>query len=266
MTKDLISKKADVNLRAIIGKNVEIDAFAQVADDVNIEDNVKVGRGTIINSHSSINKDTIIEANCIIGHPTKLDLVKTDHSSTDPNLKDLIVSDRQAIIGENSIIRSGTTIYSHTNLGSGFNTGHNAVIREHTYIGSHCIVGSNSVLNGYSRIGEYTRINTLCALPQSMRIGNGVFIATLVAFSDNDRAFPGEGNKAAIVEDYVRIGIGVNILPRIRLGRGCLIGAGAVVTKDVPEKALAYGVPATIKGYLNDSELEKYISSIRRWV
>jgi len=99
-----------------------------------------------------------------------------------------------------------------------------------------------------------------------MRIGKGVFVAPLVSFSDNEKALPGEGNQGAVVEDFVRIGIGAKILPKITIRRGALIGAGAVVTEDVPEKAVVYGTPAKIHGYLEEEELKKYINSIMSWV
>jgi len=195
----------------------------------------------------------------VIGHSSKKELIGIDHSYKDSKLKDLIVEDAATYIGESSVIRSGSVIYTHTKIGKGFSSGHYAIIREHTTLGEHCLVGSHTVLNGYSKIGERTRINTGCALPQSMRIGRGVFVAPLVSFSDNEKALPG-------VEDFVRIGIGAKILPKITIGRGALIGAGAVVTEDVPEKAVVYGTPAKIRGYLEEEELTKYVDSIMRWV
>ena len=52
--------------------------------------------------------------------------------------------------------------------------------------------------------------------------------------------------KGPIIEDNVAIGIGAIILPSIRIGEGSIVGAGAVVTKDVPKKRLIMGVPAKI--------------------
>lgn len=99
-----------------------------------------------------------------------------------------------------------------------------------------------------------------------MRIGRGVFVGPLVSFSDNQKALPGNGNEGAIIEDFVRIGIGARILPKISIRKGAFIGAGAVVTKDVPEAAIVFGVPAKIQGYVEEKELNKYIASIMKWV
>ncbi len=231
-----------------------------------IEDDVKIGAYTVIHSHAKIKSNVTLGSHCVIGHPSKSELIGIDYSYKDPKLKDLIIRDPVTIIGEGSVVRSGSIIYTHTKAGKKLGTGHHAIIREHTNLEEYCLVGSHTVLNGYSRFGERTRINTGCALPQSMRIGKGVFVAPLVAFSDNERATLGEGNEGAIVQDFVRIGIGAKILPKIAIGKGALIGAGAVVTRDVPERAIVYGAPADIKGYLDEKELNKYIDSIMKWI
>jgi acetyltransferase-like isoleucine patch superfamily enzyme len=249
-----------------LGKNVEIGYGTIIERGAVIEDNVKIGAYTVIRSNARIKQNVIIGNHCVIGHPSKRELIGVDHSFEDPKLKDFIIEEPTTNIDERSVIRSGSVIYAHTNIGKGLNTGHYTIIREHVTLGEFCLIGSHTVLNGYSKIGDRTRINTGCALPQSMRIGKGVFIGPLVSFSDNQRALPGSGNEGAVVEDFVRIGIGAKILPRIRIRKGAFIGAGALVTKDVPERAIVYGVPAKIQGYVEKEELDKYINSIMKWI
>ena len=251
---------------ARIGNNVEIGHGAVIEADAIVKDNVKIGSYTIIHSHAKIEPYVTIGSHCIIGHPSKYELVGVDQSYNDPQVEDLIVRDASTSIGEGSIIRSGSVIYTHTLIGKKLATGHHTIIREHIRLGEHCLIGSQAVLNGFSEIGPRTRINTSCAIPQSIRIGKGVFIAPLVTFSDNQKAIPGEGNKGAIIEDFVRIGIGAKILPQIKLGRGALIGAGAIVTRSIPAGAIAYGAPAKVKRYLDEKELNIYVDSIMKWV
>ncbi|MFB0567530.1 MAG: DapH/DapD/GlmU-related protein [Candidatus Bathyarchaeia archaeon] len=231
-----------------------------------IEDNVKIGAYSVVHSHARVKSDVIIGSHCVIGHPSKRELIGIDHSFEDPRLRDLIIKDPTTNIGERSVIRSGSVIYTHTNIGKQLNTGHYAIIREHINLGEFCLIGSHTVLNGYSKIRERTRINTGCALPQSMRIGRGVFVGPLVSFSDNEKALPGDGNEGAIIEDFVRIGIGAKILPKITIRKEAFIGAGAVVTKDVPERAIVFGAPSKVQGYVKEEELDKYIDSIMKWV
>lgn len=258
--------KCYINKGAKIGKNVQIGYEAIVEKNAAIKDYVKIGAYTIVHSHARIENDVTIGSHCVIGHPSKRELVGIDHSFEDPKLRDLIIEDPATNIGEGSIIRSGSIIYTHTRIEKKFNTGHCTIVREHTNLGEHCLIGSHTVLNGYSKVGEGTRINTACALPQSMRIGRGVFVGPLVSFSDNEKALPGDGNEGAIVEDFVRIGIGAKILPKITIRKGAFIGAGAVVTKDVPERAIVFGAPAKVQGYTKEEELNRYMDSIMKWI
>ena len=227
---------------------------------------MKIGAYTEVCSDAIVKRGAFIGSQCVIGHPSKKELIGIDHSFDSPKLEDLVIRDPATVVGEESVIRSGSVIYAHTNLAKRLNTGHYALIREHTDLGEFCLVGSHTVLNGYSKIGERTRINTSCALPQSMRIGKGVFVAPMVSFSDNESVILGEGNTGAIIEDFVRIGIGAKILSNITLGRGALVGAGAVVTRDVPQRAIVYGTPAQIKRYLKKEELERYVDSVMKWI
>jgi acetyltransferase-like isoleucine patch superfamily enzyme len=91
------------------------------------------------------------------------------------------------------------------------------------------------------------RIQHGAFLPNRARIGDRVFIGPNATFTD-DR-YPEVNNprykaEPPIVEDDVAIGAGAVILPGVRIGRGALIGAGAVVTKDVPPSAVVVGNPA----------------------
>lgn len=254
-----------INDNSKIGKNVKIEPFSIIENNVIIKDNVTIGNGTIIRENTLINENSKIGSHCEIGHHSKKDMVNIDHSYYDEKIRDLIITEPKTIIGDNSVIRSGSVIYNHTIIGNNFNTGHNVVIREHTNIDINCVIGTNSVINGYSTIGKNTRINTLCALPQSMRIGKGVFIAPLVSFSDNKYALPGEGNHGAVIKDYVRIGIGATILPNITINRGSIVGANSLVNRTLPKNSLAFGVPAKVIKIISNTDLEKYIKSIHSW-
>ena len=258
--------KCYINKGAKIGKNVQIGYGVVIEKNTAIEDDVKIGAYTVVHSHARVKSDVTIGSHCVISHPSKRELIGIDHSFEDPKLRDLIIEDPTTNIGKGSVIRTGSVIYTHTNIGKKLNTGHYAIIREHTNLGERCLIGSHTVLNGYSNVGERTRINTGCALPQSMRIGRGVFVGPLVSFSDNEKALPGDGNEGAVIEDFVRIGIGAKILPKITVRKGAFIGAGAVVTKDVPEKAIVFGAPAKVQGYVKEEELNIYIDSIMKWV
>lgn len=148
-------------------------------------------------------------------------------------------------IGDHAIIRSGTTIYCNTTIGHRFQCGHNVVIRAEVTIGDRCVVHHQCTLEGRLKLGNGVKIMAHVYLPSTTEIGDMVFIGPGTSFMNDRypmrRAAPVEGPR---IEDHVSIGGGVTICPAVTVGRNSVIGAGAVVNRDVPPNTLAYGVPA----------------------
>lgn len=259
------NKHCYVGNNAKLGDNVKIGYGTYIEDNTVIGDNVTIGHHAIIYGGSIIGDNTVIEPFCVIGHPTKMELQRWDFSATSPKVKDLIVEDPVTRIGEDSIIRTGTVIYRHVITGRKLRTGHNVLVREHTTLGDEVVVGTQAMLDGYIKVGDKSMIQSQCYVAQSVRIGKGVFIAPGCIFVDNKRIILGKGLNGATVEDFVRIGGGTKILPGVKISKYSMIGAGSVVTKDIPTKALAFGVPARVQRILSDEEVELYVKSITEW-
>nr|MBC7244122.1 acyltransferase [Chloroflexota bacterium] len=114
-------------------------------------------------------------------------------------------------------------------------------------------------MGGSVMIGDNTHIQASCNIKgflKSVIIGHNVQIAPHCAFSpyehnfeDRYRPINAQGIRSAgdiVLEDDVWLGLGVKVLEGVRIGKGAVIGAGAVVTKDIPEYAIAVGVPARV--------------------
>lgn len=138
-----------------------------------------------------------------------------------------------------------------------------------------CRIGENTQIGSYSEIkqdaeiGDNCRFQSYVFVPESTKIGNDVFVGPRVTFL-NDK-FPTAKKavaktwslEAVVVEDEVTIGGGAIILPGVRIGCGAFIGAGSVVTKNVPSYAVVYGNPARLRGDVGENRYRDKILSVR---
>ncbi|MEA1924957.1 MAG: DapH/DapD/GlmU-related protein [Candidatus Altiarchaeota archaeon] len=153
-----------------------------------------------------------------------------------------------ARVGKNAVIRSNTVIYCDVSIGDDFRTGHAVLIREKTSIGDNVLVGSHSIIDGHCSIGSNVSIQSAVYIPLNSTVGSNVFIGPRAVLT-NDK-YPvrvTDDLPGPILGDNVSVGANATILPGVNLGVGCLVAAGSVVTKDVPEWSLAVGSPAKIK-------------------
>ena len=118
-------------------------------------------------------------------------------------------------------------------------------------IGSNCKIHSFVFIEENVKIGNNCKIKPFVFIPEGVTIGNNVFIGPGVIFTNDKypRIERDWKRLQTIIEDYVSIGAGSVILPGIKIGKGAIIGAGSVVTKDIPNNSVVMGRPAEIKRY-----------------
>jgi acetyltransferase-like isoleucine patch superfamily enzyme len=199
-----------------------------------------------------------------LGHPTKAQTQGADPTAAHERVADIVRNDATTVIGPGSIVRSHSVIYNYVSAGARLITGHKAVIREHTTIGDRCIFGTYASSDGYTVLGDDVQVGQYAQLSQAARIGSGCFIGGHTVFSDNRMAVRIVDHDlfGAVIEDYVRVGLGCVILPGVRIGHDALVGAGSVVTKDVPPRTIAAGNPAKVLRDLREEEVATYRESV----
>jgi acetyltransferase-like isoleucine patch superfamily enzyme len=121
-----------------------------------------------------------------------------------------------------------------------------ATICEDVVIGHEVVIGSGAWIGAGSEIGHGTRIQHGAFIPKKTEIGAFVFIGPNVTLTDDKYPVAGApyDPHPPVLEAHCSIGAGAVILPGVRVGEGAMIGAGAVVTQDVPPHAVVYGCPA----------------------
>ena len=152
-------------------------------------------------------------------------------------------------IGTAAHIRSGTVIYGGSRIGCNLDTGHNVVIREENEIGDNFRIWNNSVIDHSCRIGNNVKLHAMVYIAQFTVIEDNVFLAPGVTTANV--LHPGcpdapECLHGPTIKKGAQIGINAAILPLVVIGENSLIGAGSVVTKDIPPGVVAYGNPAQV--------------------
>lgn len=139
------------------------------------------------------------------------------------------------------------------NIGQNTRIWQYSVILKEAVIGTGCNICAHTLIENDVYIGNNVTVKSGVYIWDGITIEDNVFIGPCVAFTNDKKPrskhYP-EYFAKTIVEQGASIGANATILPGIRIGRNALIGAGAVVTKDVPENAIMVGNPAKIKGYV----------------
>lgn len=180
----------------------------------------------------------VIDAGVLLGYPTGR-----------------AIADRRLVIGPGAHLRSGTVIYVGSTIGRDFETGHGVIIREENAIGDGVRVWSHAVIDYGCRIGHRVKVHCRCYVAQFTVLEDDVFLAPGVTVAnDLHPGCPASGEcmRGPTVRRGAQVGAGVTLLPGVVIGERALIGAGSVVTRDVPARAVAYGNPARVAGTIDE--------------
>lgn len=146
-------------------------------------------------------------------------------------------------------------------IGESTSIWHQAQVREDAQLGQNCIVGKGVYIDAGVVIGNNVKIQNYVSVFHGVTIEDGVFIGPHVCFTNDliPRAINPDGTLKAVddwilIKTFVRRGaaIGANATIRcgITIGEWALIGAGSVITQDIPDHGLAWGNPARLRGFV----------------
>ena len=226
-----------IGRNSIVGDNVSVGDNVVIRDNCIIEDNVVLGdnifidSNTIIRSDVSLGKNSTIGANCIIGE-YQMDFYRDRQHHAHP-----------LNIGDNALIRSGSIIYSGSDIGENFQTGHQVTIREKSRIGNNVSVGTLSDIQGNCDIGNYVRMHSNVHIGQLSKIDDCVWIFPYVILT-NDPTPPSENMLGVHIHSFAIVATSTVVLPGIEIKSDSLVGAGSVVNRDVEPYAVDVGNPA----------------------
>ncbi|HUT28433.1 MAG TPA: DapH/DapD/GlmU-related protein [Sedimentisphaerales bacterium] len=166
----------------------------------------------------------------------------------------------ETVVGNNAVIRSHTVIYAGNKIGDNFQTGNKANIRELNEIGDNVSIGTLSVVEHHVRIGSGVRIHTHAFIPEYTVLEDECWIGPAVVVT-NARYPNSPGAKAELRGPHVMksaiVGANSTLLPGVRIGEHALVGAGSVVTKDIPDRCVVVGNPGRVTNRIENLPYEK---------
>ena len=138
-------------------------------------------------------------------------------------------------------------------IGEGTRVWQFAVVLKDAQIGRDCNICAHTLIENDVTIGDNVTVKSGVYIWDGTCIGNNVFIGPCATFTNDkmprSKVYPDAFSKIT-VEEYASIGANATLLPGVTIGKHAMVGAGAVVTKDVPAYAVVVGNPAKIIRYI----------------
>ena len=235
----MISKTAVVEATQI-GDNVEIGEFCVIRKGVVLGDNVIVHPHVVIEQGVTIGKGVEIFPGTYIGKTPK----GTKATARQITFEPIVMIGDYCAVGPNAVIFYDVTIGNNTLIGDG------ASFREGVKVGHNCLISRHVTVNYNTKIGHHTRIMDLTHITGNCEIGDNVFISVLVSTTNDNvvitREYKENQIKGPWIKDGATVGAGACLLPAVVIGEGSLVGANAVVTRDVQPYDVVMGIPAKV--------------------
>jgi acetyltransferase-like isoleucine patch superfamily enzyme len=208
-----------------VGENVVIYPGTVIADGCTIGDNVVLGKQPSLSPRSTAKREEL------------------------PPLE----------IGPGTIVSTGAIVFAGTKLGERVIVGDGARVRERCVIGDDVVIGSGSLIENDTTVGALTKIQAEAYITAYSTLEDNVFIAPCVVTTNDN--FMGRTEKrhelvkGPTIRRGARVGGGAILCPAVEIGEEAFVGAGAVVTKDVPPRVVVVGNPARVLRDVPEEEL-----------
>ncbi len=162
-------------------------------------------------------------------------------------------------IGDGTIVSTGAIVFAGSQIGARVILGDQSCVRERVTIGDDVVLGRGSLVENDTTIGAMTKIQADAYITAHSTLEEHVFVAPCVVTTNDN--FMGRTErrhelvKGPTIRRGARVGGGAILCPGVEVGEEAFIGAGAVVTKDVPPRVVVVGAPARVLREVSEDEL-----------
>jgi acetyltransferase-like isoleucine patch superfamily enzyme len=223
-----------------------------VGEGVVLPESVRLGAHVVVHDGTVVGEGCEIQDHAVLGKPPKL----ARHSSAAGTPVEPLV------LGEGAVVCCGAVVLAGAQIGPGAILGDQSFVRERSRIGERTVVGRGSTVDFDTVVGARVRIQTDVYLTARCVVEDDVFVGPGAHTTNDDtmgRHGPEYELRGAVLRRACRIGGRAVLVPGVEVGEEAFVAAGAVVTRDVPARAVVMGVPARVVREVGDDEL------LERW-
>jgi acetyltransferase-like isoleucine patch superfamily enzyme len=213
---------------------------------VTVRANAVIGAFAVVHGGTVVGEGATIEAYVIVGKPELGYAVGHSYPGTGA----------ATTIGDGAMVRAGAIIYAAVDLGAEVLVGHHTLLRSAVTVGAGSQLGHNLTVERATRIGREVRCSPGSHITSSTALGDRVFLGAGVrTINDKTLTWRDPHRDPELIpprsEDGAKIGTGCVVLAGITVGSNALVGAGSLITHDIPPSAIAYGHPARVHGQVD---------------
>lgn len=226
---------------ATIGRDVTLGHHVVVAEHAVIGDGATLGHGAVVHADTRIGDGTRVDDHAVLGKRPRSAAISILRIPDElPPLE----------IGPECFVGAQAVLYRGARLAPKVFVADLASIREDVVVETGVIVGRGVTIENRCRIGEYTKIESNVYVVAMTRIGERCFLAPGVCMANDnflgrtEERFKHMGGPR--IHRAARVGANAILFPGVTIGEEAVVGAGAVVTEDVPPYQTVVGVPARI--------------------
>jgi acetyltransferase-like isoleucine patch superfamily enzyme len=240
-----------------LGENVEIGADVSFGAHVVVHAGVMIGAGASLGSHVVVHEGTAIGEGCVIEDHAVLG--KRPRLARSSSAKGEVGG---LELGARVTVCAAAVVFAGANIEDESIIGDQSYVRERSKIGPGSVIGRGSVVDNDVSVGARVRVQTGVYLTAFTVVEDDVFVGPGATTTNDDtmsRHGPEMPLRGAILRRACRVGGAAVLTPGVEIGEEAFVAAGAVVTKDVPPRAVVMGTPARVAREVGEEDL------LERW-